>query len=205
MPDLLKSGLTVLVTLTVTFLFNYFVGLPKRKKKIKEDEQKEKQDLIASNSKQSEDIKKLKEDVATLQQAMKDTKQCMKQADTAILDQLETSSTNILNLCDAIQEKLELEHAAVMDKLARLEHREKNRIRASLIAEYNLFTNPKKNPMLAWSEMEHDAFFKQVADYEDLGGNDYIHSEVLPAMNKLTMIPMTDVTTLEEMFKQRTN
>lgn len=204
MPDLVKAGLTVLVTLTVTFLFNYFVDFPKRKKKLKEDEEKEKQSLLARNSKQDSDIKQLKEDVTTLQQEMKDTNKCMKDADLAILNQLEISGNNILKLCNKIEEKVELEHNAVIDKLVRLENREKNRIRASLISEYNLFTNPKKNPLLAWSEMEHDAFFKQVKDYEELGGNDYIHSEVLPAMNKLTIIPMSSLAELEEMFKQRT-
>lgn len=205
MPDLIMSGLTVLITLTVTFLFNYFVGLPKKKKKLKDKEEKDKQNLLASNTKQNEEIKQLKDDVTALKVDMKNTNDCMKKADTDILTQLNTSSTNIINLCNLIQDKVELEHKAVMDKLTRLENREKNRIRAVLISEYNLFTNPKKNPTLSWSEMEHDAFFKQVSDYEELGGNDYIHSEVLPAMNKLITVPMSDCATLEEMFKQRVN
>lgn len=205
MPELVKSGLTVLVTLTVTFLFNYFVGLPKKKKKQKDEQQKEKQEFISTNTKQNADIKKLREELDALKDDMKKTKQCMHQADKDILDQLNSSSTNILALCKTIQENVAADHNSVMDKLRRLEIREKNRIRAALIREYNLFTNPQKNPMLAWSEMEHDAFFKQVDDYEDLKGNDYIHSEVLPAMNKLTIIPMTDVATLESMFKLRSN
>ena len=46
--------------------------------------------------------------------------------------------------------------------------------------------------MLAWSEMEHHAFFELVRDYEDLNGNDYVHSTVIPAVNELSVIPMTD-------------
>ena len=57
--------------------------------------------------------------------------------------------------------------------------------------------------MLAWSEMEHHAFFKLVHDYEALNGNDYVHSDVIPAMNKLAVIPMSDKETLLALMQSR--
>ena len=85
----------------------------------------------------------------------------------------------------------------------RLEDREKNAIRAKLIDEYRLFTDSTKNPMLAWSEMEHHAFFALVSDYEALHGNDYIHNTVLPAMNALRVIKMSDRVALSELMSSR--
>ena len=51
--------------------------------------------------------------------------------------------------------------------------------------------------------MEHHSFFKLVEDYESLGGNDYVHSTVLPAMNELDVIPMSDLDKLKELYQSR--
>ena len=59
------------------------------------------------------------------------------------------------------------------------------------------------NPMKAWTEMEHHSFFELVHDYESLGGNDYVHSEVLPAVNKLRVISMSDRNALYELMASR--
>ena len=69
--------------------------------------------------------------------------------------------------------------------------------------EYRLFTDETKNPMLAWSEMEHHAFFELVRDYEDLHGNDYVHSTVIPAINELEVIQMSDKARLLELMASR--
>ena len=65
------------------------------------------------------------------------------------------------------------------------------------------FTDTEKNPQRAWSEMEYHAFFQLVRDYEDLGGNDYVHSTVLPEVNELMVIPMSDTTSLKKMYDMR--
>lgn len=51
--------------------------------------------------------------------------------------------------------------------------------------------------------MEHHSFFKLVGDYEDLGGNDYVHHTILPAMNELDIIAMTDTAGLAQLFESR--
>jgi hypothetical protein len=51
--------------------------------------------------------------------------------------------------------------------------------------------------------MEHHAFFELVRDYEDLGGNDYVHSTVLPEMNMLEVVRMDDKIRLAELMASR--
>ena len=100
--------------------------------------------------------------------------------------------TYYCSICSEIKNKVTENQKSLDERLDRLEKREKNAIRAKLISEYRLFTDESKNPMLAWSEMEHHAFFELVKDYEDLHGNDYIHSTVIPAMNKLDIVQVSD-------------
>jgi len=71
------------------------------------------------------------------------------------------------------------------------------------LQEYRLFTDDAMNPMKAWTEMEHHSFFELVKDYEDLGGNDFVHSVVLPAVNELNVITMTDKALLAELMRSR--
>lgn len=51
--------------------------------------------------------------------------------------------------------------------------------------------------------MEHHSFFKLVEDYESLGGNDYVHGTILPAMNELDVIPMADLERLTRLYASR--
>ena len=106
-------------------------------------------------------------------------------------------------MCSAIQQSV-LENQKILNRrLDRLEKREKNALRAKILDEYRLFTDDSKNPLLAWSEMEHHAFFELVRDYEDLGGNDFVHSVVLPAVNELNVVIMSDKVALAELMRSR--
>ena len=106
-------------------------------------------------------------------------------------------------MCNEIKSSVLDSQNILNERLDRLEKREKNSIRAKLFDEYRLFTDETKNPMLAWSEMEHHAFFELVRDYEDLHGNDYVHSTVIPAVNELVVIPMADKKGLAELMASR--
>ena len=66
--------------------------------------------------------------------------------------------------------------------------REVNKLRGKLIQYYRYYTNPERNPLGCWSRMESESFWALYSDYENLGGNDYIHSVVQPAMNELEII-----------------
>lgn len=98
-----------------------------------------------------------------------------------------------------IQQKLESEIQALrksqeenMERLVAMEEltkrRERNKLRDRLLQNYRFYTNPETNPNMSWTRMESEAFWELFRDYEDAGGNGYVHTEVLPAMERLTVI-----------------
>lgn len=192
---ILSSVGSILLSLTVTFIFNKVVGIPKELKKQREAEAAREEKLKLEN--QARDAK-----IASLEAAVNALPGYRAQS-LQIQQQLQSSDKDILNLCTEIKNGVVDNQKILNERLDRLEKREKNAIRAKLLDEYRLFTDEAKNPMLAWSEMEHHAFFELVRDYEDLHGNDYVHSTVIPAINELEVIPMSDKTRLSELMASR--
>jgi low affinity Fe/Cu permease len=186
---------TIVLTLTVTLVFNKLVGLPKELKKQREAEKAREERLKQEN--QARDAK-----IATLENAVNALPSYRAQS-LSIQAQLQNTDKEILAACTDIKNSVLENQKILNERLDRLEKREKNSIRAKLLDEYRLFTDETKNPLLAWTEMEHHAFFKLVEDYEDLGGNDYVHSDVLPAMNKLAVIKMDDKQALVKLMSSR--
>lgn len=66
--------------------------------------------------------------------------------------------------------------------------RERNKLRDLLLQNYRHYTDPVANPSHSWSKMEAEAFWELFGDYEEAGGNGYMHTEVLPAMQLLTVV-----------------
>ena len=193
--NMLAAAGSVTLSLTVTLLFNKAVGIPKEIKKQKEEEAKREAQIKLEN--QQRDTK-----IAALEAAVNALPGYRAQS-LQIQAQLQDTDKDILAaLVDIKSSVLDNQHV-LNDRLDRLEKREKNSIRAKLLDEYRLFTDASKNPLLAWSEMEHHAFFELVHDYEDLHGNDYVHSTVLPAMNELIVIPMSDKVQLAKLMQSR--
>lgn len=100
--------------------------------------------------------------------------------------------------------------ATLEDHTKRLEKMEKdnkkrevNKIRDTLIRNYTYYTNKDKNPMQAWTKMESEAFWDLFGDYEDMGGNGYMHSVVQPSMLQLSVVDITDVESVSELMKNR--
>jgi hypothetical protein len=186
---------TLLVSLTVTLIFNKMVGLPKELKKQREAEKTKEELLKQENCARDAKIASLEAAVNALPGYRAQSLQ--------IQAQLQNTDKDILAACSDIKNSVLENQHVLNDRLDRLEKREKNSIRAKLLDEYRLFTDETKNPLLSWTEMEHHAFFKLVEDYEDLGGNDYVHSDVLPAMNKLAVIRMDDKQALLKLMSSR--
>ena len=192
LATILSSIGTILLSLTVTLIFNKAVGLPKELKKQREAEKLRDEQHKREN--QARDAK-----IAALEATLKS----YKAQGTQVQQQLQDTDKDILAACVDIKNSVLENQKVLNERLDRLERREKNAIRAKLLDEYRLFTDESKNPMLAWSEMEHHAFFELVRDYEDLKGNDYVHSTVIPAMNELAVIPMSDKQTLLKLMNSR--
>lgn len=83
------------------------------------------------------------------------------------------------------------------------QQRELNKIRDRILQSYRYYTSAEKNPMKSWSAMEADAFWRIFGDYEDLGGDGYVHSDVQPAMTSLAVVQMDDTEQLCELMRSR--
>lgn len=81
--------------------------------------------------------------------------------------------------------------------------RERSKLRDSLLQNYRYYTNKDRNPQLAWTRMESEAFWELFRDYEDAGGDGYIHSEVQPAMNSLFIVEMNDPDSITSLMHSR--
>lgn len=99
------------------------------------------------------------------------------------------------------QQKLENEIQSLREKqdeisakLAQMQEdqqrRERNKLRDRLLQSYRHYVNKETNPNHSWTRMEAEAFWELFHDYEDVGGNGYIHSVVQPEMNRLTVIDL---------------
>jgi hypothetical protein len=186
---------SVILSLTVTLIFNKVVGWPKELKKQREAAAQREAQLKQENN--ARDIK-----IAALENAVNALPGYRAQ-NLSIQAQLQSTDKEILSLCNTIKDSVKENQDVLNYRLDRLEKREKSSYRAKILDEHRLFTDERKNPLRAWSEMEHHAFFELVKDYEDLGGNDYVHSTVLPDMNRLEVIRMDDKTRLAELMSSR--
>ncbi len=189
------TAISVVITLSITLIFNKTVGLPKALKQQKEAERLEKERLAHEARVRDQKIATLEAAVASLPGYREQSIQ--------IQQQLQAADTTILATCQQIQAGVAENQRILNARLDKLERREKNALREKLLDEYRLMTSDKLNPSKCWSEMEHHAFFELVRDYEDLGGNDYVHSTVLPEVNELMVIPMSDTVALKKMYDLR--
>lgn len=192
---ILSSVGSIVLSLTVTLIFNKIVGIPKELKRQREAEAAREEKLKQENIARDAKIAALEAQVSAYPGYRAQSLQ--------IQAALQNTDKEILNACNEIKNSVLDNQNILNERLDRLEKREKNAIRAKLLDEYRLFTDETKNPMLAWSEMEHHAFFELVRDYEDLKGNDYVHSTVIPAMNELMVVPMSDKATLAKLMSSR--
>jgi heme exporter protein D len=225
----LATLISVVITLVATFLFNKLVALPQAIKKQKEEERLEKerqkqeianiraehaqeiselqnqhtQELDALREQYDQELENLIARVVPLETAV-NALPTYRQQSLEIQTQLRCADSEILEACRAIKDGVKENQAILVQRLDKLEHREKNALRKKILDDHRLFTDLIKNPRRAWSEMEHHSFFKLVEDYEDLGGNDYVHDVVLPEVNRLAVIPMNDQQALYELMQSRT-
>ena len=196
---LLMAALSVVVTLVVTLIFNKLIALPQAIKKHKAAEQAAEAAKVAAEQKYKEEIDARLKRV----EAAVDALPGYREQSFKIQAELKAEQSEIVKLCKAMNNTIESMDARLIRTQKQANEREMNDLRQKLINEYRLFTSPVKNPMKAWSEMEHKAFMSQVKDYESLGGNDYIHKTVLPAINDLEIVSMDDEDRLAEMMNSR--
>lgn len=121
-------------------------------------------------------------------------------------DMLEMTFNKVNEFAVLIKELKEQQenHARMLEKMDReSRQRELNVIRDRLLQLYRYYTSKDKNLLQAWTEMEAQAFWDIFTDYESLGGDGLLHTEVQPAMTKLTIISMEDSDSIQELFRNR--
>ena len=224
---ILATALSVLVTLIITLVFNKLVTIPAAIKKQKEAHRLE----LAEMRTEICDLKmKVQEQQAVIDALPGYRQQSLalqgelRAADTALLTTCQSIQESMRSMQTEVQATLitlqngqtELQHGLERntqnlqeglnrnsEDLTLLKKSKKDELRIQIINQYHLFTDPQQNPLLAWSEMEFHAFDQLVQDYEHLGGNDFVHDTVLPATNRLEIVPMTNVSRLEEVMNAR--
>lgn len=140
----------------------------------------------------------------------------------AVHDKLQEKDETIKKVADSlsnIQEQQKLMTADVIklfnkqeELCARQNNFEQNwnvynltKMKDSLLQSYRYYCNPKKNPMQAWTELEKEVFENIFSDYEQLGGNGFMHSVVQPEMTKLDVIPMSNEQKVQQLHMSRMN
>ena len=95
------------------------------------------------------------------------------------------------NLEKEIQE-LRDDFKTIMDRLDEIEEHNKKRecskLRDMLLQNYRYYTSETHNPSKSWTRMEAEAFWELFREYEEAGGNGYMHTDVQPAMSRLLVI-----------------
>ena len=162
---------------------------------MKKAEQDEKDALAAENRKRDRRIEELEEVVSNLPKYREQSKK--------IQAELQEADVNILEVCRIIKDEVNANREMLDSRLKSLEKRDKNSLRDKIYKLWRTFTDPYLNPMQAWTDMEKHSFDELVKDYESLGGNDYVHSVVLPDMMRLRVIAMDNLSAVEQLFQSR--
>ena len=146
---------------------------------------------------------------ADLAEALAGVRQMPKYRDDSvkIRGQLEQKITDVHNEVTDKFDEVTKKFDAVMDRLNAIDadskKRARNRIREELMQGHRMFTDPVKNPMKAWSSLEHDSWFARYDDYLDCGGNGDMQYRICPEMNNLDIIHMDDTEKLYELMHSR--
>lgn len=193
---IITTACTVLASLLVTFIFNKVSGIPQQMKKEKAAHKAEVDELKST-------IKSMEVRLVAAENAIAQYPAYREQS-LQIQSSLREADRAIVDLCKEIKEDVQANRALLDERLTSLEIRERNALRAEILKEYRLYTDKRKNPMLAWTSMEHHSFSKLVEDYESLGGNEYVHHTILPAMDNLEIISMDDLEAVKDLYDSRT-
>jgi hypothetical protein len=120
----------------------------------------------------------------------------LEQKITDVHDEMNSKFDDVAKKFDAVMDRLD-----IMD--AENKKRARNRIREELMQGHRMFTDPTKNPMKAWSSLEHDSWFALYEDYLDCNGNGDMQYRICPEMNNLDIIHMDDTEKLYDLMHSR--
>lgn len=179
-------SLSTVVTFIVAIAFLVTIGIKAYKIIVtNHDSIQEKETAL---EKLQKDVKEIKENPTVTKKEWKELKDKQDSLETALNEILEAQKVIV-----AKQDAFEAESRS----------HNLNKLRNQLLQSYRYYTSEERNPMTAWSEMEKEAFDKLFKDYEDLGGNGFMHTIVEPAMASLEVIDMGSQDRITELMKSR--
>lgn len=214
---IITTACTVAASLLVTYLFNKISGVPKKLS----DEKKAREQKIASLEQKDAalmtKIEAIDSDLRNLLNtnftALNSRLECTEEAishypeyraqSLEIQASLKAADVAIVDLCREIKDEVKANGEMMNERLSSLELRERNALRAEILKQYRLYTDERKNPMRAWTSMEHHSFGKLVEDYESLGGNEYVHHTILPEMDRLEVISIDNLEAVKALYDSR--
>lgn len=164
--------------------------------------------LIATGSKVYKFIVKTHDSLQEKNQALDDLKKDVRELKehTASKEQWKELKEKQINLEEILNQILETQKVLVEKQQTFEEENHShnvNRLRDRLLQSYRYYTSEIKNPMLAWTEMEKEAFDNLLADYYAQGGNSFVHTKVDPEMASLEVISINDSERMAELSKSR--
>ena len=164
--------------------------------------------LIATGSKAYKFIVKTHDSLQEKNQVLDDLKKDVRELKehTASKEQWKELKEKQSNLEEILNQILETQKILVEKQQTFEEENHShnvNRLRDRLLQSYRYYTSEIKNPLLAWTEMEKEAFDNLLADYYAQGGNSFVHTKVDPEMASLEVVSLSDSERMAELSKSR--
>lgn len=103
----------------------------------------------------------------------------------------------------AIQKGMEEQTMRLVKMEEDAKRRERSKLRDRLLQSYRYYTDKERNPMGAWTSMEAEAFWELFKEYEEAGGDGYIHTVVQPDMNLLKIVDIEDAASVLHLINSR--
>lgn len=121
--------------------------------------------------------------------------------------QIQKTLTDSINRIEQKQDIFAQRQEDNIKKLHELDERSKNyelsSTRDKLLQLYRYYTNEDLNPLGQWSSLESAAFWGIFKSYEAANGNGEMHTTVQPAMNKLLVVDVNDVESMNRLIESR--
>lgn len=156
------------------------------------------------------DIQEAVTGVRSMPQCQANNKQAhedLKAEITTINNNLETKISNLEQKFDTKIDGLQDTLDGIVTHLKQIDDdrkkRERNKAREELLQGHRMFCDANKNPMKAWSQLEHDSWMSRYDDYIECLGNGDMTKRIYPDMCDLMIVHMDDEEKLYELMRSR--
>lgn len=174
------GGITVLQIIEFVLAIVFLFGIYKNVKKHFDNKAK-----AASERAEAERVRDAK-----IQEALDAVREYPKyrQQSIDIQHQLEGQISELKELHKDTVDKL----SVVSETVNRMEEtetrRERSKMRDTLLQNHRYYTNPENNPSRSWTRVESETFWELYSEYEEAGGNGFMHTDVAPEMKLLKIV-----------------